>query len=125
MSSVSNISRGHHSLTEQEITERYNAMIQREKRYDPEFDVAIPRYKRVSDDLLERAKMAGWDVNLQTGECHSSESLQNATSEKAPTKTYAPSFSGKGGRNRRSKLRRSKLRRSKTRRSKTKRSKKF
>jgi hypothetical protein len=124
MSSVSNISRGHHSLTKPEITKRYNAMIQREKRNDRAFDVAIPRYKRVSDDLLKRAKMAGWDVNLQTGECHSSESLQKATSEKAPTKTY-PSFSGKGGRNRRSKLRRSKLRRSKTRRSKTKRSKKF
>ena len=131
---MSTISKGHPGLTQKEITERYNAMIEREKRYNPSFGIINPedqkeveKHKRVTDNLMKRASKAECDVDLQTGQTYSSEWLQSVTTEKAPTR-YTQSFSGvtapipssgytapmsypsntkKGGRNRRSKQRRS------------------
>jgi hypothetical protein len=97
---MSTISKGHPGLTQKEITERYNAMIEREKRYNPSFGIINPedqkeveKHKRVTDNLMKRASKAECDVDLQTGQTYSSEWLQSVTTEKAPTR-YTQSFSG-------------------------------
>ena len=97
---MSSISKGHPALTPKEITERYNAMIEREQRNNPSFGIvnpqdkkAVEQHKRVTENLMKRASYAELDVDLQTGQTYSSEWLRSVTTEKAPTR-YTHSFSG-------------------------------